>query len=59
MYSQFLVTLLLQLKVSKSQGERRFICKVTRNSDEIQELIEAGFEFVLEKDGLAYFRKRK
>jgi len=32
---------------------------VTRNSDEIQELIEAGFEFVLEKDGLAYFRKRK
>jgi len=25
----------------------------------ISKLIEAGFEFVLEKDGLAYFRKRK
>ena len=36
-----------------------FICKVARTQEEIQELIEAGFDFALEKDGLLYFRKRK
>jgi integrase len=36
-----------------------FISKVATNQKEITELIEGGFEFVLQKDGLAYFRKRK
>jgi hypothetical protein len=36
-----------------------FISKVATNQKKISELIEAGFEFVLQKDGLAYFRKRK
>jgi len=26
---------------------------------EFTELIEAGFDFILQKDGLTYFRKRK
>jgi hypothetical protein len=40
-------------------GKDKFVCRVARNPDEIQALIEAGFEFVLQKDGFAYFRKRK
>lgn len=34
-------------------------CKVAENSDQVKELIEAGFEFVMQKDNLAYFRKRE
>ena len=36
-----------------------FVSKVSSNQKEVTELIEAGFEFVLQKEGLAYFRKRK
>jgi len=36
-----------------------FVSKVASNQKEVTELIEAGFEFVLQKEGLAYFRKRK
>ena len=36
-----------------------FISKVATSQKEISDLIEGGFEFVLQKDGLAYFRKRK
>jgi integrase len=37
----------------------KFVVKVATSQKEISELIEPGFEFVLQKDGLAYFRKRK
>ena len=50
---------LLYTQLVKFKENDEFICKVARTPEEIQELIEAGFEFVLEKDGLAYFRKRK
>jgi len=36
-----------------------FTCKVAKSPEEIKTLIEAGFEYVTEKDGLIYFRKRK
>jgi len=36
-----------------------FVSDVSSNQKEVTELIEAGFEFVLQKEGLAYFRKRK
>ena len=36
-----------------------YVSKVATSQKEITELIEAGFEFILQKDGLAYFRKRK
>jgi hypothetical protein len=36
-----------------------YICKVAKNPKEIKELIEAGFEYVTEQDGLKFFRKRK
>jgi hypothetical protein len=36
-----------------------FVSKVATTQKEKAELIEAGSEFILQKDGLAYFRKRK
>jgi integrase len=39
--------------------EDEFTSKVATSQKEITELIEAGFDFVLQKDRLAYFRKRK
>jgi integrase len=36
-----------------------FTCKVAETKDEIQQLVEAGFEYVLQQGSLAYFRKRK
>jgi site-specific recombinase XerD len=36
-----------------------FVSKVATSQKEITELIEAWFDFILQKDGLAYFRKRK
>ena len=36
-----------------------FHVKTARTPEQIQELLEAGFEYVLEKDGIAFFRKRK
>jgi integrase/recombinase XerD len=36
-----------------------FTCKVALTSDEAKQLIESGFEYVMQKDNLAYFRKRK
>jgi len=36
-----------------------YICKVAKTPEEISKLIEAGFEYVCEQDGLKFFRKRK
>jgi 2-polyprenyl-3-methyl-5-hydroxy-6-metoxy-1,4-benzoquinol methylase len=36
-----------------------FHAKVATTPEEITQLLEAGFEYVLQKDSLAYFRKRK
>ena len=36
-----------------------FTVKVTKTPEEIQQLLEVGFEYVCEKDGLMFFRKRK
>jgi len=33
--------------------------KVAKTKEQITQLMEAGFEYVLQKDNLAYFRKRK
>jgi len=35
------------------------ICKIARKPEEIAKLIEAGFEYICEHDGLKFFRKRK
>jgi hypothetical protein len=36
-----------------------FVVKAVKNADEIPPLIEVGFEYHCEKDGLMFFRKRK
>jgi hypothetical protein len=36
-----------------------FTVKVVSNPEEIKALLEVGFEYVCEKDGLLFFRKRK
>jgi integrase len=36
-----------------------FTVKVASNPEEIKALLEVGFEYVCEKDGLLFFRKRK
>ena len=36
-----------------------FTVRVAKAPEEIQQLLEVGFEFVVEKDGLLFFRKRK
>lgn len=36
-----------------------FCVRVARTTEEIKALLEVGFEYVLEKDGLRFFRKRK
>lgn len=33
--------------------------KVAKTKMEITELLEQGFEYIMQKDGLVYFRKRK
>lgn len=50
-------TLIYTQLVKKTEDE--YTCKVARTPNEIQELVELGFKFVLQKDGLAYFRKRR
>lgn len=36
-----------------------FICKIAKTTEEIKELIEAGFNYVTELEGARFFRKRK
>jgi len=36
-----------------------FFVKTAQTSDEIKGLLEVGFEYVCDKDGLLFFRKRK
>jgi hypothetical protein len=36
-----------------------FVCKVARNVDEAKELVEGGFEYVTDVEGIKLFRKRK
>ncbi|MEM1562517.1 MAG: hypothetical protein QXJ19_04640 [Candidatus Bathyarchaeia archaeon] len=39
--------------------EDGYVCRVARTPNEIAELIEAGFEYICEHEGLKFFRKRK
>lgn len=36
-----------------------FTVKVAKTADDIKSLLEVGFEYVCEKDGLMFLRKRK
>jgi len=41
------------------ESSNDFICKVAKNIEEATPLIEAGFDFVHEFNGVMLFRKRK
>jgi hypothetical protein len=36
-----------------------YICRIAKKPEEIAQLIEAGFEYVCQQDGILFFRKRK
>jgi rubrerythrin len=36
-----------------------FVCKVAKSPNEVQGLIENGFEYICDMDDLKFFRKRK
>jgi len=50
---------LVYTQLVKSQDEAEFVCKVAKTVDQASKLIEAGFEYVCEIDGIKLFRKRK
>jgi hypothetical protein len=43
----------------QSGANDEFHIKVASTKEEITELLGTGFEYVMQKDGLAHFRKRK
>jgi hypothetical protein len=43
----------------ETQIDDEFVCKVARTPNEIQELVENGFEYVCDLDSQRFFRKRK
>jgi len=45
--------------IFQNASTEEFHVKVAQAAEEIKVLIEVGFEYVLQKEGLAYFRKRK
>jgi len=36
-----------------------FHVRIAKTTEEITQLLEVGFEYIYEKDGLTFFRKRK
>jgi integrase len=55
-------TTLLYIQIEKTLYKEQtdeFTVKVAKTQEEITDLLETGFEYVCETDGLAFFRKRK
>lgn len=50
---------LIYIDLSDFDNEEEYISKVAQTQEEIQQLIEAGFEYVCQSHGLTFFRKRK
>jgi len=49
----------IEQAIFQSTQPDEFHIKVAQTTEEIKTLLETGFEYVLQKDGLAFFRKRK
>jgi integrase/predicted RNA-binding Zn-ribbon protein involved in translation (DUF1610 family) len=49
----------IERSMFRSMDSDEYYVKVAQTKEEIIGLLEQGFEYVMEKDGLAYFRKRK
>ena len=50
---------LIYTQLIKLEGEEEYICRVAKTVEQAAELIEAGFEYVCDIDGVKLFRKRK
>jgi len=47
------------IQLAKVRESTDYVCKVAKDDKEISLLIEAGFEFICDNDGLKFFRKPK
>jgi integrase len=54
-----LIYITIEKALFQQDQEEEFHVKVAQSPEEIKALLEAGFDYVLQKDGLAFFRKRK
>jgi len=55
-------TTLLYIQLEKvifQNSSDEFIVKAAKDPKEIKALLEVGFDYICEKDGLMFFRKRK
>jgi len=52
-------TTLIYTQLLQFERDDNYTCKVAQNVEQDAELIEAGFEYVTERDGLKIYRKRK
>ena len=50
---------LLYTQLADFESDDDFTCRVARTLEEAKQLIEAGFEYICERDGVMLFRKRK
>ena len=50
---------LLYTQLMEYKNDDEFTCKVAKTPNEIQGLVEVGFEYICDLDGLKFFRKRK
>ncbi len=50
---------LLYTQLLDTANDDEFICKIAKTPKEIQELIENGFEYTCDLEGMKFFRKRK
>ena len=53
-----IATTLKYIQLQSFENEE-FVCKMAKSLSEASSLIEAGFEYVTELDGVRLFRKRK
>ena len=58
-YHRNIKNTLLYTQLVKTQSEDEYVCRVAKTVKQAAELIEAGFEYVYEIDGVKLFRKRK
>ena len=47
------------IQLAKVCESTDYVCKVAKDDKEISLLIESGFEYICDKDGLKFFRKPK
>ena len=52
-------TTLIYTQLLNTNEEEKYTCRTATNTKEDTELIESGFEYVTERDGLKIYRKRK